>query len=96
MAANGKGPYVVIRTYSAGVHVGELIKRTGKEVALANARRIWSWQGALSLSEISQTGITGGKVSCVVPSIELTEAIEIIPCSKSAELLLRKFRVWQP
>ena len=90
-----KRKYVVVRTYSAGVHVGELAVRKAKEVTLLHARRIWSWIGALSLSEISQRSITGGKVSCEVPEITLTEAIEIIPCSKSAESSLRKFPEWQ-
>lgn len=87
--------YVVVRTYSAGVHIGELAVRKGKEVTLHNARRLWSWSGALSLSEVSQNGISGGKVSCPVPSIDLTEAIEIIPCSEVAEAALRAFPVWQ-
>lgn len=34
-----KRPYVVVRTYSAGVHCGELVSRKGQEVVLANARR---------------------------------------------------------
>ncbi len=33
-----KTPYVVVRTYSAGVHVGELVKRDGKEVTLARGQ----------------------------------------------------------
>ena len=33
--------YVIVRTYSAGVFAGNLVRREGKEVELANARRIW-------------------------------------------------------
>jgi len=87
--------YVVVRTYSAGVHIGELAVRKGKEATLKNARRIWSWTGALSLSEISQKGITGGKVSCVVGEITLTEAIEVITCNRAAETALRAFPEWK-
>ena len=47
-----KLPYVVVRTYSAGVHVGELKSRKGKEVVLINARRLWKWCGAFTLSEL--------------------------------------------
>ena len=84
-AVGEKGPFVVIRTFSAGVHVGELVKRDGKEVELANSRRVWSWAGARTLSEMSQRGVAkGSKLSEVVPSITLTEAIEIIPCSVEA------------
>lgn len=77
-----KKQIVIIRTYSAGVHFGELVERNGKEVKLANARRIWSWQGRNTLHEIALEGVgKGSKVSDQVPAIVLTEAIEIIDCS---------------
>ena len=31
-----KGKYVVVRTYSAGVHVGTLVLQKGREVTLKN------------------------------------------------------------
>lgn len=87
--------YVVVRTYSAGVHAGELAAHEDRQVTLHNARRIWSWSGALSLSEISQRGISGGKMSCTVGELILTEAIEIITCSKAGEAALRGFPEWK-
>jgi hypothetical protein len=75
------GTRVLIRTYSAGVHFGTLINRNGQEVHLSVARRLWSWQGALSLSEIAAKGcdIKNSKISVPVQEIVLTQAIEIIP-----------------
>ena len=85
-----KKQYVVVRTYSAGVHVGELVQRDGKEVELANAKRIWSWRGANTLHEIALHGVgSGSRVSEPVPSITLLEAIEIIPCTEASEASLR-------
>lgn len=77
---------VIVRTYSAGVHYGTLVKRVGKEVELSDARRIWCWRGANTLHEISLDGIDhrGSKVSKPVASITLTEAIEVIACSDAA------------
>ena len=43
------GKICMVRTYSAGVFLGEVVSRTGKEVYLKNARRI-PRQGALSHS----------------------------------------------
>jgi hypothetical protein len=84
------GKYVVVRTYSAGVHVGELVERRGKEVDLANARRIWNWKGANTLNEIANRGVgAGSRVSEAVTASTLTEAIEIIDCSVAAEANLR-------
>ena len=57
MAQNHDGlDYVIIRTYSAGVHAGYLKYREGKEVELINTRRIWYWEGAASLSQLSKDG----------------------------------------
>jgi len=79
------GKYCVIRTYSAGVHVGTVQSRNGREVVLTGARRIWSWRGRNTLSEIALRGVgDGSRVSEQVPEILLTEAIEIIPCSPEA------------
>ena len=78
-------PYVVVRTYSAGVHVGVLQSRKGKEVVLTSARRIWRWQGAYTLHEIALHGIgQGSKVSAPVATITLTEAIEVITATGDA------------
>lgn len=73
---------VIVRTYSAGVHYGTLVSRDGKEVALADARRIWSWRGANTLHEIALRGVgAGSRVSERVAAIVLTEAVEVIDCA---------------
>jgi hypothetical protein len=76
--------YVIVRTYSAGVHAGYLESRNGKEVTLRNSRRIWYWKGAASLSQMAVGGVSYPdecKFSVPVDKIILTEAIEIIPCT---------------
>lgn len=76
---------VVVRTHSAGVHVGELVERRGQEIDLANARRVWSWQGANTLHEIALRGVgRGSKVSEPVGEITLTQAIEVITCEPAS------------
>jgi hypothetical protein len=78
--------FVLVRTYSAGVHFGYLEYREGKEVVLSNARRLWRWYGAFTLSEVSQDGVAPhSRISKTVPEITLTEAIEIIPISEKAK-----------
>lgn len=83
------GQYVVVRTYSAGVHVGTLAKRDGKEVTLTDARRIWSWKGANTLHEIAAAGVAkGSRISEPAQEVLLTEAIEIISATKAARASL--------
>lgn len=81
-----KTKFVLVRTYSAGVHFGDMVSRDGKEIVLADARRLWSWKGANTLHEISLRGVdtSRSRVSEMVPSITLTEAIEVIPCTDVA------------
>lgn len=93
-----KLPYVLVRTYSAGVHAGELVSRKGKEVTLRNARRVWYWTGAASLSELavhgSKTPATC-KICVPVSSIDLTEAIEVITPTATGEKFLREAAEWR-
>lgn len=75
----GSMKFVLVRTYSAGVHFGRLVKRNGKEVVLRGARRVWYWKGANTLNELVAKGpATGSKISEPTDRIVLTEAIEII------------------
>ena len=79
---------VIIRTYSAGVHIGTIKSREGQEVVLTNARRLWSWNGALSLNEVAVKGVVrkDSKITAYVPEITLLQAIEIIPIAKGVDL----------
>lgn len=89
--------YVIVRTYSAGVFAGILIKKEGKEVELADARRLWFWAGAASLSELAQRGTSKPeqcKFPCPVSRIVLTEAIEIIDVSKNAKKSINSVPMW--
>ncbi len=95
-----KKPYVIIRTYSAGVHAGFLESKkstaAGVEVRLSNARRLWYWDGAASLSQLSVDGVSrpgNCKFPTEVPWIDLV-AIEILPVSKKAQESIKNVPVW--
>jgi hypothetical protein len=96
-APNPKQQTVLIRTYSAGVHVGKLVSRAGKEVVLADARRIWRWYGANTLHELSLTGVDSARsrISQPVSEITLTEAIEVLPLTDAALATIEKTG-WAP
>ena len=90
--------YVIVRTYSAGVFVGILAERDGKEVKLQKARRLWYWDGAASLSQLAVDGVSkpeNCKFPCEVEEIILTEAIEILPCTESSRKSIAGVKVWQ-
>lgn len=91
------GTYVIVRTYSAGVFAGTLKSREGKEVVLADARRIWYWAGAASLSELATKGTSRPrecKFPAPVPSVLLTEAIEILEVTDAARKSIEEVPPW--
>lgn len=92
------GQYVIVRTYSAGVFAGTLVDRQGKECELKDARRIWKWAGAASLSQLAESG-TSMPNECKFPEpvklVQLTEGIEFILCSKKARKSIEGVPVWQ-
>jgi hypothetical protein len=90
--------YVIVRTYSAGVFMGHLESRNGQEVVLKDARRLWMWDGAASLSQLAIEGTknpSGCKFPIAVPEVTLLQAIEIIPCTEKAVKSIQGVPIWQ-
>ena len=90
--------YVICRTYSAGVFAGYLESRTGQEVVLRKARRLWYWEGAASLSQMAEHGTSkpnSCKFPCEVSRVELLNAIEICDATKKAQESIASVKVWQ-
>ena len=97
-APNKNMPYVIVRTYSAGVFAGYIGKRIGGEAKVYNARRIYYWDGAATLSQLSQNGTTkpeNCKFPCEVPFVELINIIEVLPCTEKAKISIQGVKVWQ-
>lgn len=91
-------PYVIVRTYSAGVFAGYLKSREGKEVVLSKARRIWYWVGAASLSQLAMEGTNKPgycKFPCEVTEVTLTEAIEILDVTEVARVSIASVPIWK-
>ena len=93
-----KSNYFIVRTTSAGVFAGEIVSRKGQEVVMKNARRLWYWRGAASLSQLSQEGVkcpNECKFPCEVPLVILTQAIEILPATAGARKSIEGVPVWR-
>jgi hypothetical protein len=90
--------YVIVRTYSAGVFAGYIESRIDKEVVMRQARRIWYWDGAASLSQLSIDG-TSKPSNCKFPEavdrIILTEVIEILNCTAKAKKSISEVTIWR-
>jgi len=91
------GQYCIVRTYSAGVFAGILESIEGKVAVVLNARRIWYWEGAASLSQLAMQGTSKPeecRFPCEVERVLLTEVIEVIPCTEQARQSIAEVPVW--
>lgn len=90
--------YVIVRTYSAGVFAGFLESRVGQEVVMRQARRIFYWDGAASLSQLAINGTTKPQ-NCKFPEavdrVELLQAIEILDCTPAAKKSIESVGIWK-
>jgi hypothetical protein len=81
----------LVRTYSAGVHIGDVVYIDGMECKLENALRLWRWTaGGLSLSAVANNGIKGGRLNRT-GEVYLTNVIELIPTTPEAEATYVEF-----
>jgi hypothetical protein len=98
LKTKSKERYVMVRTFSAGVFAGTLVSRKGQEVVLKDARRIWYWDGAASLSQLAMEGTSkpeNCKFPCEVDRVELFETIEIIDVTEKAKKSIASVVVWK-
>lgn len=96
--ASRKKKYVIVRTYSAGVFAGYLESRKGQEVVLKDARRLWYWKGAASLSQLAVDGtscVSECKFPAEVSRVELLQAIEILDVTKKAQESIKSVPEWR-
>ena len=93
-----KGKSVLIRADRAGVFVGILVSHKDGEVVLKNARRLWYWDGAASISQIAVDGVSKPE-NCKFPEsvseILINGVIEIIPMTEKAVKSINAVAVWE-
>ena len=91
--------YCIVRTYSAGVFAGLFDRNIkGKEGTVFNARRIFYWDGACSLSQLANEGTKKPdecKFAQEVAEVDLKEIIEVIPTTETARKNIADVKVWE-
>lgn len=95
-----KLPFVIVRGYRSGVHAGELMSCEDGTVHLRNARRIWYWDGAATLSELAVYGAKNRdncKFGALIEHQEIVngDACEIIHCQPEGEKMIRDQPEWR-
>jgi hypothetical protein len=87
----------IVRSRDAGVFAGTIESRDGSEVTLTDARRIWYWDGAATLSELAMKGTSKPK-TCKFPApvdrVVLLGVCEILDMSDEAWASISAVPVW--
>lgn len=94
-------PYVITRGYRSGVHAGYLQSRDEHGmIVLRDARRIWSWSGAASLSELAVYGAKN-RAQCRFGArierqeIQRDDVSEIIHCQPAGRSMIEEQAEWR-
>ena len=88
----------MVRSKEAGVFFGKIESRNGNTVVMSNARRIWRWEGASSLSELAEHGTAlprNCKFPCAVTEVEIFEIIEILGVTEKAAASIDGVPEWK-
>ena len=90
--------YVIVRGENSGVFAGYLESKKGREVILLNARRIWYWSGASSLSQLAMEGTSDPsncKFPCEVKKVEILDVIEVLECTEKSRESIKSVNIWK-
>lgn len=88
---------IIARIDRAGVFHGTLDYIDGEIIRLKDCRRIYYWNGALSVTDMAVNGLTGGKISAPVSTVEFMSAkiVELNECSDDASRSIEAIKVWK-
>lgn len=91
------GKKVIVRTYAAGVFYCTL-KNVEEDTALMDdCRRIWKWEGAKELCDLSIHGIgnpANSRISVSTDNHLAFQVVEILECSKKCIQILDSIKSW--
>ena len=88
----------IIRANGAGVFFGEVNKIEGSTVTLTNARRLWYWDGAASLSQLAQEGTSkpsNCKFPVAVDEVTVFNVLEILSVTDKAAKSIDGVKIWK-
>ena len=87
------GRYVIVRTYSAGVWFGKVLKKEGNEIILGDAKRMFYWEAkkSISLSAVARYGLTDSSRICPKVKQVWLQPIELIDCEANVIEQIKNF-----
>lgn len=92
------GKYVIVRGNRSGLFAGTLAGMERGLTWLTDCRRLWYWDGAASDFQIATDGTKrpdNCQFTVTVAEIILTDVIEIIPATETAEKCIKEIKEWK-
>lgn len=91
------GKKIIARIDRAGVFHGTLDHIDNDIIRMTGTRRIYYWNGALSVTDMAANGLTGGKISAPVSKVEFMtdKVVELNECSVEASRIIESVKVWK-
>lgn len=88
---------IIARIERAGVFHGTLDYLDTEIIRMKNVRRIYSWFGALSVTDMAVNGIRTGKITEPVSMVEFmsNNIIELNECSDKATRSIESIESWK-
>lgn len=93
--------FSIVRTHSAGVWMGNIKSLNGSIAIITNARRLWYWSGAASLSQLATEGTKKPnecKFTVTITDedgVSLPQVIEVLPCTNKAVENINSVKIWK-
>lgn len=92
------GKKIIARIDRAGVFHGTLLAKDEETTTMTDVRRIYYWQGPLSVTDMSVTGVkAGSKVTLPARCVEFETAkvVELIECTAKASESIENIEPWK-
>ena len=93
-----RGDYVIVRGDKSGVFAGYLAEKNGKEIKLTKARKLWYWDGAAAVEQLSFDGVSkpeNCKFTLIVDEIIILDSIQVLKCTKKAKENIERIPEWR-
>ena len=88
----------IVRCDRAGVFFGCIKERRGTEATMTNVRKLWYWNGACAIEQLAMDGTktpSDCKFTMVVPEMDVTGVIQVIPCTDKAAASISGVKEWK-
>jgi hypothetical protein len=89
---------VIVRSNGAGVFFGELKELNGDVATMCNVRKIYYWDGAAAVEQLSVDGTSKPndcKFTVVVEEMTIMNVLQILPCTEKAINSLSSVKEWK-